>query len=216
MPPIPAIIRRQVAEQMAALGTEACYALLQQRDPVTAKKLAPKDRQRIARALEVSLTDGTSLSTYQKCPPQKLPAVVMAFGFSWPRTVLYQRIAQRTQHMLAKGLLEETRAILNSGCSPDAPPLRSVGYRQAVACLKKDLPAEQLADTITRRTCQLAKRQLTWLRHHGFGNPEQPGRCYQSQRTLATCWLSTSELADAITPGIKQALQQAHAFISAR
>ncbi len=189
LPSIPAVIRSRVSATLQPLSNQECHALLQSKDPVIARVTNPADRQRIARALEVVLASGTPLSEYQTQPKIPLPATILAFGISWQRAELYQRIAKRTHSMLANGLLKETREILNSGCCPSSPPLNAVGYQQALSCIKGELNHTELPNLIIKRTRQLAKRQLTWLRHHGFGDPEKPALYQDQQLSLSTHWL---------------------------
>jgi len=106
-----------------------------------------------------------------------------ALGLRFPVFVLTRdgddldaRIAARTEAMLARGWIEETRALL--GCHrADGPGLCSIGYREIVRYLGGDLPRRGLTPAIVRATRQYAKRQRTWFRAldaRGRGHPDDP------------------------------------------
>ena len=82
----------------------------------------------------------------------------------WEKEALNARIFKRTQKMLAAGLVEEVRALLDEGLE-DWAPLSSVGYREVIAAFHKgSLNLEDLLTEISQSTRQLAKRQRTWFR----------------------------------------------------
>ncbi len=121
--------------------------------------------QRAARALEVVLLTGRPLSWWQR--HAKSEGIVRAkyFVLTLPRALLHERIRDRVDGMLARGLIEEVRAQLDSGVDPEAPGLDAVGYAEVVRYLQGSLSAEQLAEEISRNTRQYAKRQETWFRN---------------------------------------------------
>lgn len=122
-------------------------------------------RQRAARALEVALLTGRSLSWWQREARAAGAIRPWYVVLTVPRDVLRRRIAQRTDQMLAAGLADEVRAELARGTAPDAPGLDGVGYRQVVAVLSGSAPASGLAEAIAVATRRYAKRQETWLRN---------------------------------------------------
>ena len=85
-------------------------------------------------------------------------------GLRLERPEREQRIRKRIARMLEDGLLEEVRRLLDDGVPPDAPGMRAIGYREAVACLRGELDRQDLAERMAIATRQYAKRQDTWLR----------------------------------------------------
>jgi tRNA dimethylallyltransferase len=67
--------------------------------------------------------------------------------------------------MMARGWIEEVRALLERGMPRDAPGLDGVGYREIVAHLRGDLERDRLEEAIIVSTRRYAKRQETWFRH---------------------------------------------------
>jgi tRNA dimethylallyltransferase len=108
------------------------------------------------------------LSTFHTAPrAAQAPALIALEPTS--RAWLHDRIAARFDTMLARGFLDEVRALrarrdLHAGL----PSMRCVGYRQAWAALDEGLAGDALRAAVRERgiaaTRQLAKRQLTWLR----------------------------------------------------
>jgi tRNA dimethylallyltransferase len=168
MPAADAQVRAALDAEAAARGWPALHAELARVDPVTAKRLAPMDAQRIQRALEVWRVSGRPLSAWQV---QRAPCVSEPRR-RWPlvsleplsRAWLHERIGRRFALMLEQGLLDEVRALRARGDLHAAlPSMRCVGYRQAWTALENGR-LEGLAATGAAATRQLAKRQLTWLR----------------------------------------------------
>jgi tRNA dimethylallyltransferase len=159
-------VRAALADQLQAQGLPAMHQALQRIDPVTAQRLAPGDTQRILRALEVFQVSGQTLSSLQQRTKNTAHPVLVSLEPK-DRVWLHQRIAQRFEHMLAVGFLDEVRRLRARGdLSPDLPSMRCVGYRQAWHALgsPNSLDMKTLTEQGTAATRQLAKRQLTWLR----------------------------------------------------
>src|SRR5712672_3663727 len=105
VPPIPPEIRESVRARLERNGVEALHAELAQRDPLSAERLKPRDRTRIARALEVIEANGRSLTDwYRDGLPPLLPQGAFSALFLAPdRDALYARIDGRFDAMLNGG-----------------------------------------------------------------------------------------------------------------
>jgi tRNA dimethylallyltransferase len=179
IPPSDPVLRASLDARAAAEGWPALHAELARVDPVTAARLAPRDAQRIQRALEVYLGSGRPLSSFHRDGALRTAtgAAQDASGAAgrladWPllaleptsRAWLHTRIAERFDAMLASGFIDEVRALRARGdLHAGLPSMRCVGYRQAWEALDRgDLCGLREAGIAATR--QLAKRQLTWLR----------------------------------------------------
>ena len=80
------------------------------------------------------------------------------------RENLYARINARVDKMLADGLIEETEKLLESGVSPDAQSMRSIGYRQITWYLQGQMDKAAAVEKLKQATRNFAKRQFTWYR----------------------------------------------------
>ena len=173
MPSADLAVRQAIDAEAAAAGWPAMHAQLAEVDPVTAARLAPRDAQRISRALEVYRSSGRPLSSYQTGvdPAQSNWSRVHLISLEpQDRAWLHARIEQRFEQMLAGGLVEEVMDLRARGdLHADLPSIRCVGYRQGWDALDafgeaSDAALAQWRERGVIATRQLAKRQLTWLR----------------------------------------------------
>jgi tRNA dimethylallyltransferase len=162
-------LRGEIDAQAAQRGWPALHAELAGVDPGAAARIAPGDRQRIQRAIEVYRLSGRSISEWQQsagtAPAPADLAFIPVVLMPAPRAVLHERIEMRLKHMIANGFPEEVRRLMaRPGLTRDAPSMRAVGYRQLWSHAAGECSlttAEYRALVATR---QLAKRQTTWLR----------------------------------------------------
>jgi tRNA dimethylallyltransferase len=160
-------LRRVIEAKAEERGWPAMHNELLQLDPASAARIQPTDSQRIQRALEVCYLTGRPMSEILKEPRYvSLPYRVIKIALiPSDRGILHQRIAQRFEQMLERGLIDEVRAIRDKFCLNDeSPSMRCVGYRQVWMYLENRIDSEKMREMALAATRQLAKRQLTWLR----------------------------------------------------
>jgi tRNA dimethylallyltransferase len=148
-------------------GWPAVYGKLKEVDPATAARLAPNDKQRVQRALEIYyITGKTMAELLQKPRFVYFPYTPIRIALiPDERALLHGRIDERFQRMLESGLIEEVERLREEyGLDATMPSMRCVGYRQALQHLDGELTREELVGQGIAATRQLAKRQLTWLR----------------------------------------------------
>ena len=134
-------------------------------DPVTARRLHPRDTVKVLRALEVYRQTGTPLSkAHEKHGQEKTPFRALVLGLTMERAALYQRIDQRVDAELAKGLVEETRILLAKGYARGLVSMKSLGYRQMAGYLEGEYSFAEAVRRLKRDTRHFAKRQMTWFR----------------------------------------------------
>lgn len=164
LPESNAALRAAIDARAAIEGWPALHAELARVDPATAQRLNPHDAQRIQRALEVWQLSGRTMS--QSRGRRTLSGLALPLIALEPRERgwLHARIAERFDHMLRAGLVDEVRALRARGDLHAAlPSMRCVGYRQVWRALD-DGSLQGLRERGIAATRQLAKRQLTWLR----------------------------------------------------
>lgn len=170
----------QLRTRLAALRDRrpaTLHRFLRRFDSVAAARIHPNDYQKLIRAIELTLVARQPASATQNYPRQPLKGFsVRKLGLAPDRRLLYTHLDARTECMFRTGLLEETRALLSGGASPDIKALQSLGYRQAVRFLLGSLPLADAIRECQTKTRQYAKRQLTWFRAepdiewlYGFG-----------------------------------------------
>ena len=157
-------VRRRLRQQAESEGAAALARRLQKIDYAAAEKIHPNDTYRIIRALEVFEVTGEPLTVFQQRHGFREQRFnTLELGLTWPRPVLYDRINQRVEVMMAQGFLDEVRQLLASGYGMDLKSMQSLGYRHLAAVIKGDLRLADAVTTLKRDHRRYAKRQLTWF-----------------------------------------------------
>jgi tRNA dimethylallyltransferase len=158
-PPPPAL-RAQLQDELAAAGVEALADRLRAIDPSGAAHTDLRNPRRVERAIERAVA-----GLDEEAPPSaEWPGAVAMLGISRPSEVLNRRIDERARWLLANGLLDEVRALLDAGHDPQRAPLTSHGYGEAARYLAGEWSLDEAIEVTARRTRQYAKRQRTWFR----------------------------------------------------
>jgi len=167
VPPIALGIREAVRARLERDGVEALHAELARRDPASAERLKPRDRTRIARALEVIEATARSLTDWHRdgLPPLLPPGTFRALFVAPERDALYARIDARFDAMLQAGALAEVARLAARQLDPLLPAMKAHGVPALLAHLRGDISLEQAADIGRADTRHYAKRQFTWFRH---------------------------------------------------
>lgn len=159
------VLRRTLEEEARARGGESMYQELGHVDPVTARRLHPRDTVKVLRALEVYRQTGVPLSkAHEEQREQAVPFRALVLGLTMERAILYERIEQRVDVELAKGLVDETRTLLAKGYARDLVSMKSLGYRQMAGYLEGEYAFDEAVRRLKRDTRHFAKRQMTWFR----------------------------------------------------
>jgi tRNA dimethylallyltransferase len=186
VPPIPAAIREGVRARLERDGVEALHADLARRDPAAAERLKPRDRSRIARALEVVETTGRSLGDWHRdgLPPLLPPGSFAALFLDADRDRLYARIDARFGAMLQAGALREVERLAARQLAPLLPAMKAHGVPALIRHLKGEITLDEAAAIGCADTRHYAKRQFTWFRHQlpefEWVKPEQAGAWLQT------------------------------------
>ena len=93
-----------------------------------------------------------------------MPFRFCMLGTTLERALLYRRINERVDNMLAKGLLAEVRNLLDSGVPPQAQAMQGIGYKELVPVVHGDAKLEEAVIKLKQNTRHYAKRQWTWFR----------------------------------------------------
>ncbi|GLI39280.1 tRNA (adenosine(37)-N6)-dimethylallyltransferase MiaA [Geobacter hydrogenophilus] len=158
-------IRRELEDRAHSEGLESLHRRLAAVDPVAAARLHPNDGVRIVRALEVFLLTGRPLSAFQEEHRfADEPYRCLKIGISVERELLYRRVEERVDRMIAEGLVEEVRGLLSAGYPATLKAMGSIGYREICAHLAGGFSLDEAVRLIKQNTRQYAKRQMTWFR----------------------------------------------------
>ncbi len=185
-------VRRALQAELEAGGIEPLLAELRRVDPEAAARLHPADTKRILRALEVYRETGKTISRHNeetRSLPGKYDPVYIGLAFR-DREDMKALIDRRVDRMLEDGLLEEARALLERGISPDSTALQAIGYKELLPVLRGEASLEEAAAEIKLRSRQYAKRQLTWLRR----NPDIHWIYWEKERNFAAALQKATEI----------------------
>jgi tRNA dimethylallyltransferase len=162
-------------------------AELAEKDPATHEKIDRQNPRRVIRAIEVIRLTGKKFSEQRAewknlGPPASrrqvdasepcgetptAPGSAHIIAFSRANTDLHARINSRVDTMFTRGLVEETRQLLERGLAQNKTALQALGYRQVVEHLRGERGLPETIELVKIKTRQFAKRQMTWFRRHG-------------------------------------------------
>ncbi|HZK98569.1 MAG TPA: tRNA (adenosine(37)-N6)-dimethylallyltransferase MiaA [Caulobacteraceae bacterium] len=172
IPASPAGVRAEVQEDWRRLGEAEFRERLGRIDPVAATRIAPGDRQRLTRALEVVLATGVPLNDFHRRAPTPLPPTAWrGVVVDPPRAVLYARCETRLETMLATGALDEVRALIGRDLDPQLPVMKALGVREFAEHLAGRATLAEALARARQSTRRYVKRQTTWFRHQ---SPDWP------------------------------------------
>ncbi|HMD54043.1 MAG TPA: tRNA (adenosine(37)-N6)-dimethylallyltransferase MiaA, partial [Phycisphaerae bacterium] len=156
----------ELRAELEAASFEALLRELRERDPAAYEKIDKQNPRRVIRAVEVIRLTGEKFSEQraewksevQSSQPKNF------FAFSRQPDDLRVRIDSRVDAMFARGLVDETRGLLQRGLEQNQTAMQAIGYRQVVELLRGERSLAETIEQVKIRTRQFAKRQLTWFR----------------------------------------------------
>jgi tRNA dimethylallyltransferase len=158
-------LRESLGREADTAGLSALHARLAAVDPESARRIAPGDRKRILRALEVYALTGRPITDWQEeSRTQSPPCAGPWVALTRDRDELYDRINRRVDEMIEHGLVEEVEGLLARGYDESLPALQGHGYKEIIGAIRGRYPLEEGIRLLKRNTRHHAKRQLSWLR----------------------------------------------------
>jgi len=164
-PPADPTLRATLEGFAAEHGAPALHARLAAVAPDTARRLHPNDRVRVVRALEVHagagrVTRDTGAGDWAGTDGAWRLVMI---GLGRARPALNAALAERARTMLARGMMDEVRRLLEAGHEEARPPMDGIGYRQLARALRGQMTEEEALRLMIRDTTRYAKRQMTWF-----------------------------------------------------
>ena len=164
MPAISAELRAALTEKYQQAGLAWLQNELKEKDPAWYAGGEIQNPQRMMRALEVVISTGRSIRSFQQSVAAARNFNIIKIGLTLPREELYQHINHRVDEMIAQGLEKEVQSLLPyRGLNA----LQTVGYSEIFDCLNGTVDRGTAIDLIKRNTRHYAKRQLTWFLKDG-------------------------------------------------
>lgn len=157
-------VRERLAAEAEELGAHALHEKLREVDPESADKIHENNLRRVIRALEIYETTGRKKSELDTIPS---PAKYDFLAFELRRTDMderYARIEKRCDDMIAAGLLEETKKLLDMGIFEKNPTAaQAIGYKEMLGCVRGEVDVSEARERLCIATRRYAKRQVTWF-----------------------------------------------------
>lgn len=157
--------RARLEERAKKEGAEVLYKELQEIDKETAEKIHQNDLRRIIRALEVNYSTGKPISYHNKLSRQNPSKYDFAMiGLNMGRAELYKRIDKRVDKMIADGLVNEVKDLVERGVSEKHTSMQGLGYKEIVEYINGKTSLDKTIEILKMNSRRYAKRQLTWFR----------------------------------------------------
>lgn len=157
-------LRARLRSEMARFGKPHLYEMLKELDPASARRIHPNDSVRIIRALETLELAGESITSIQRGHEfMERRYDYLKIGVDMDRKELFRRIEERTDKMIAAGLVAETENLLARGYHGGLKPMQALGYKHIIQCLQGALGLDEAVEKIKTDTRHYAKRQFTWF-----------------------------------------------------
>jgi tRNA dimethylallyltransferase len=169
-------LREKLKQRAAVEGPEKLFAELKAVDPLAAQRIHPNDQKRVIRALEVYLSSGRPISDWLENAQEPIAEGTVMIGLEREREALYERINLRVDQMVQNGLLDEVKALVEAGYSPDLPSMQGLGYKELIPVIQGEVDLENAVELLKKRTRNYAKRQISWFKRepvHWFSMDEE-------------------------------------------
>ncbi len=171
-------LRERLRAKIKARGPEHLHRLLGRLDREAAVRIAPRDTQKIIRAIEIRLLAGKAVGEIHRSGRSGLEGYrVKKIGLSPPREQLYAKIDARVNAMMAAGWADEVHSLVGMGVPAGAKPFQFIGYSDLRDQLASGRSPADAVEKIQQATRRFAKRQITWFRKEpdvhwlrGFGD----------------------------------------------
>ena len=156
-------IRNQINVFYQSHGLKSLQNLLIEKDPDYYRKVDRNNPQRLIRALEVCIASNQPYSSFLGKAKPNRSFVSKMLILHCPRTILYNRINERVDKMMAEGLLEEVEQLFPQR---ELYPLKTVGYKELFPFIEGKTTLEIAVDEIKKNSRRYAKRQITWFKKY--------------------------------------------------
>lgn len=141
---------------------EELVAELARIDPASGEYIQPQNVRRVIRALEVYHATGKPFSYWRTKDPPRFNW--LAIGLRLSRTALYERIDRRVDAMVAGGLVNEVRSLIDNGYGCDLPAMSGIGYREMCQHLRGEITLDEAVQRTSTGTHRLARHQNSWFK----------------------------------------------------
>ena len=155
-------IRAKISSQYKVLGIKYLQNKLKNLDPEYFLKVDIHNHRRLIRALEVSLSSNKPYSSFLNNKKVNHDFKIINTAINCDRDILYERINDRVDEMLHKGLLNEVKGLVKF---KNLRSMNTVGYKELFLYLENKTSFDDAVNEIKKNSRRFAKKQMTWLRN---------------------------------------------------
>lgn len=158
-------LRRELQALAGEKGPEYLHKMLEEVDPEAAEQIHQNNVKRVVRAIEFYRQTRRKISEHnQEERKKESPYNLFYYVLNTDRKVLYERIEERVDEMLCRGLVDEVKRLADMGCTRDMVSMQGLGYKEILDYLEGRCGLDEAVYAIKRDTRHFAKRQITWFK----------------------------------------------------
>jgi len=154
----------KLEKELEELGADVLHTRLKTYNAEKAEKIHPNNHRRLIRALELYETKTTSSKSELMKNLEESSCKPLVIGLEMERSLLYHRINERVDQMIAAGLIDEVKTLVAKGYQ-DCQAMNAIGYKELIPFIKGDMKLDEAIELLKRNSRRYAKRQYTWFRN---------------------------------------------------
>ena len=163
--PLSTEYRRELEKLVSEKGNEFVHGLLAEKDREASERIHPNSVRRVIRALEM-IHLGDKVKPFEESFVKTKDYSYVIIGLSRDREEMYERINERVEILLRKGLVEEIRSLLDMGLTESDISMKGIGYKEIIGYIMGNYDLDFAVDLVKKNTRHYAKRQMTWFRRY--------------------------------------------------
>lgn len=160
-PEVDSNIRQSLNSDLETKGLAHLQNQLKDLDLIAYNTIAIDNPHRVIRALEICIGTGEPYSSFLNKKKINRNFKTITVGLTAERETIYDRINQRVDLMMQKGLLDEVKSLIPY---KDLNSLNTVGYKELFHYLSGNWTLDFATSEIKKNSRRFAKRQLTWFK----------------------------------------------------
>ncbi len=164
-PPSDESLRKELEDAAKVKGVDYLHSMLTELDADAAARIHPNNVKKVIRAIEAA-RNGNKVKSFDQSMVPVADYNVLLAGLTRDRAELYERINNRVDILIEKGLIEEVSSLMQMGLGYNDISMKGIGYKEIICSLEGKYPIEEAVELIKKNTRHYAKRQLTWLRRY--------------------------------------------------
>lgn len=164
-PPADSGLRDELYALAEEEGSESVFERLKEMDPDAAERIHPNNVKKVIRAIE-SASLGVKIDDFSRVKNKREDWDAVMICLIRDREKLYERINERVDILIKRGLVDEVRGLMDMGLASDDISMKGIGYKEIIGYLNGEYDLDEAVRLVKRNTRHYAKRQLTWFKRY--------------------------------------------------